>query len=410
MKATLLIILLICTSFYSFSQEKPDRPPLNERFKQYMKNDKGIHMVQKDSLFSATFQFRMQNRAAYYSASERDFTPEQFEFRIRRLRMKLKGFVYTPKLTYYVQLSFSRADMDWDANDFSATNSSPNVIRDAMINYKFNNIFSIGFGQTKLPGNRQRVISSGDLQFADRSIVNSTFTNDRDFGFFGTADLNKWVIKAALTSGEGRNSNKSNYGLSYTGRIEYLPFGKFTLNNDYIEGDLAREPKPKVSIGASYNFNHKAIRRGGQLGKDLVTPSNLQTLHLDFLFKYKGFAVSNEYSTRISEHSITNNSSEVVNTYVGYGNNIQVSYIFKNNFEIAGRYVFIAPYKSVYNNLDFPQINEKREEQIHLGITKYIYGHRVKIQGNLVYQIKKDLRAASQRSNFGAIFQFEIGI
>ena len=43
--------------------------------------------------------------------------------------------------------------------------------------------FEIWFGQGKLPGNRERVISSGNLQQVDRSLLNSLFTIDRDFGF-----------------------------------------------------------------------------------------------------------------------------------------------------------------------------------------------------------------------------------
>jgi hypothetical protein len=40
----------------------------------------------------------------------------------------------------------------------------------------------VGFGQTKLPGNNQRVVSSGSLEFTDRTINNSRFNIDRDFG------------------------------------------------------------------------------------------------------------------------------------------------------------------------------------------------------------------------------------
>jgi hypothetical protein len=48
--------------------------------------------------------------------------------------------------------------------------------------YKYKN-WTIGFGQTKLPGNNQRVVSSGS-EFTDRTINNSRFNIDRDFGLF----------------------------------------------------------------------------------------------------------------------------------------------------------------------------------------------------------------------------------
>ncbi len=125
-----------------------------------------------------------------------------------------------------------------------------------MIFWSFNKNLQVGFGQTKLPGNRQRVISSADLEIADRSIVNGAFTLDRDFGFqafwrpiSGDQIVN---LRAAISSGDGRNQPViSGGGLAYTGRIEFLPFGAFTNGGDYFEGDLSREQKPKVSIGLS---------------------------------------------------------------------------------------------------------------------------------------------------------------
>ena len=192
----------------------------------------------------------------------------QVEARVRRLRLRFDGFIYTPRLTYLIQLAFTRSDMDFDDTGV------PNIIRDAMIIYAITNNFSIGVGQTKLPGNRQRVNSSGDLQFADRSIVNATFNIDRDFGlqlyYNNNIQWLHYVLRGAISSGDGRNITSSDRGLAYTGRIELLPFGRFTNGGDYFEGDLAREPSPKVSIGLTYSSNQNAIRTGGQLGRYLV--------------------------------------------------------------------------------------------------------------------------------------------
>lgn len=379
----------------------------------YTKAQKGINIVQKDSLFSMQFQFRMQNRALYMSKSETDFTPDRFEMRTRRLRMKIKGFVYSPKISYYIQLSFSRGDMDWAGPEMNEINSSPNVVRDAMIYYEPVRNLKLGFGQTKLPGNRQRVVSSGDQQFYDRSIVNATYTLDRDFGFFAQYTRNYFVLKGAITSGEGRNSNFSNKGLSYTGRVEFLPFGKFTNGGDYFEGDLEREQKPKLSIAGNYNFNAHAVREAGTLGGDLYSPVHLQTVQFDLLFKYKGFAYSQEFSQRTSSSVVTISAidpSAISAVYVGQGNLFQASYLFKNNYEIAARYSFVTPFKSAYDNSIYPQLNLKRVENIQVGLTKYLYGHRLKVQGNLLYQAIKNLKAATVKQQLGAVFQIELGI
>jgi len=378
----------------------------------YTNPQKGIEFVAKDSLFSTQFQFRMQNRIGYESTSMSDLTPESFEFRIRRLRMRLKGFVFNPKWTYHIQLSFSRGDMDWESTKPSNSNTSVNIIRDAVITYQMTKAFSITMGQTKLPGNRQRVVSSGDQQFVDRSIVNSTFTLDRDCGIFLTYEQNYFRLKGAITTGEGRNVLKSNKGLSYTGRVEILPFGKFTGNNDYVEGDLSREQKPKISIAATYNYNALAIRSGGQLGNDLYEAVNMQNLQVDFLFKYKGFAFYNEFCERIADKPVTVDATGLKTSavYVGFGNLTQASYLFKNNYEIAARYAFVSPFRAVYANENFPTINLNREEHVHLGITKYIVGHRLKVQFNLTYNTKRNIQLVTSSSKLGGYFQIELGI
>ena len=63
---------------------------------------------------------------------------------------------------------------------------------DAVVKYAFSKNQQIWFGQTKLPGNRERVISSMALQFVDRSNVNSKFNIDRDFGVQLQTQPKRW--------------------------------------------------------------------------------------------------------------------------------------------------------------------------------------------------------------------------
>lgn len=376
------------------------------------KPQKGIEFVSKDSIFSMRFQFRMQNRAAFLTRSEDDLSAASYEFRVRRLRLKLEGFVYNPKVTYKIQLALSRGDMDWDMTQSSSVNTSVNIVRDAVVYYEPIHDLKFGFGQTKLPGNRQRVVSSGDQQFSDRSIVNATFNMDRDFGFFGNYKKNYFALAAALTSGEGRNSTQSNSGLSYTGRVELTPFGSFTGKNDYVEGDLEREAKPKLSFGASYNFNDDAVRTGGQLGRDLYSTTDLKTVSLDMLFKYRGFAVYSEFMQRDASNVITfsPDTSALQTVYAGTGFLTQVSYLMPSNWEVALRYAEITPYRSVYDNSVFTSVNLKGNQEFMLGVTKYLNGHRFKIQGNLLYQLTTDYKKDTQSGRYGAVFQMEVGI
>lgn len=402
------VVLVLVIAIGNVNAQSQSTPPLDF----FYKKGRGFGLVTRDSIFSLNFQFRMQNRATFVSKSESDFDPEQFEFRVRRLRFKFEGFVYNPKLTYYIQLSVSRGDMDWRGPDNNVVNSSPNIVRDAVIYYNPSKKVRIGFGQTKLPGNRQRVISSGDQQFVDRSIVNATFNIDRDFGFFLQYTGSHMNLRGALTSGEGRNAlpertSVSNKGLAYTGRVEFLPFGRFTGNNDYIEGDLEREKSPKLSIAATYSINDQAARVAGQLGNDLYRPRTLRNFSADLLFKYNGWAWYNEYMNRDADNPVTVLSSDATKTrhiYVGAGYLSQLSYLFPNNVEVAGRISRVTPASDIEDR-------ERQIQQAEFGITKYLVGHRLKIQGNILHQSRHNVADDSYDGGlWSLLFQVELGI
>jgi phosphate-selective porin OprO and OprP len=370
----------------------------------------GLGFATPDSSYSINIRFRMQNRALMTTVSDEDFSPAGFEFRVRRCRLSFTGHVYNPKWSYYLQLSFSRGDMDWSVTDVTTQNVSPNVVRDAMVFYRPVKNLQLGFGQTKLPGNRQRVVSSSSLQFYDRSPVNSNLTLDRDFGAFVNYTIRagqfKTIIKTAVSSGEGRNSNLSNPGLAYTGRLELLPLGDFTEGGDYFEGDVAREEKPKISIAGGYHFNDLAVRSQGQLGRDLYSAKSYHVYLADFLFKYRGIAFSTEYIRRDTDGSpVTRNAAGSTRSLItGDGINTQLSYCFKSRWEIAARHALVTPHKDIYGS--FNQINH-----YGIGVTNYVMKHKVKTQFNIFYMHDRNLAAATDVSkNLLAVFQVELGI
>ena len=364
----------------------------------------GVGITTPDSLFSLNFRFRLQSRVGYISESDKDLTPEEFDFRVRRIRMRIGGFIYRPQLTYNIQLSFSRADMDWDVSGV------PNVLRDAMISYTIPQGLTFSIGQGKLPGNRQRVNSSGELQFADRSIVNNALTLDRDFGVFinyaGNIKKFHFIIKTAISSGEGRNILKTDKGLAYTARIEFLPMGKFTEGGDYFEGDLLHEPKPKLNFGGVIHFNHLAQRTGGQLGYYLYDQRNMLSAMADFVFKYRGFALSSEYLYRQADNPKTFNedSTSLRYVYTGMGVNTQASYCFKKMFEIAIRHSLLIPSAAI-------QDKEKMKSEYAICFSQYFMRHKLKVQTDLTYQRQYDLvKQANHHNNIGWRFQIELGI
>ncbi|MCW5911424.1 MAG: porin [Cyclobacteriaceae bacterium] len=390
-----LVGLLAITPSLTYSQSITPSP--------YFTFGKGIGITSPDSLYQLNIRFRMQNRAAFTTRSAKDLAIDEVEARVRRLRLRFDGYIYNPKFYYLIQLSFSRSDMDYDDTGF------PNVVRDAMVIYAVNKNFSIGLGQTKLPGNRQRVNSSGDLQLADRSVVNSTFNIDRDFGvqMYYNNHIGKlyYVLRSSISSGEGRNITASDRGLNYTGRLELLPFGTFTNGGDYFEGDIMREAKPKISIGITASQNENTTRTGGQLGKFLYDSRDMTTLMADFLFKYKGWALACEWLERTSPNPLTSNDAgDIRYIYTGFGQNYQGSYYFKNSYEIVGRYSRVKPFEKI-------QLLDDKTEQFTLGVNKYIRGHRVKLQGDITYEKNQWLQGTNaSNENWQVRFQIEAGI
>ncbi|NGF58286.1 porin [Parapedobacter sp. SGR-10] len=393
----LILILTLCTIGVAFSQERDDRATIL--------NFKGIQYTSKDSLFYTNFRFRMQNRLKFNNVLD-EVDNGQFEARIRRLRMRMDGYIYTPRISYSVQLAFTRGDQDFDDTGV------PNIVRDAVIFYNFSDDFYISFGQNKLPGNRQRVNSSGALQFAERSLVNSYFTIDRDFGL--SFNLSKKLghmpinAKAAISTGEGRPVNTTDDGLAYTGRLEFLPLGDFTNDNDYSEGDLEREEKPRLSIGIGYSYNDRTVREGGQIGKFVQNPFTLTTTFADAILKYQGFAYQAEYMQRGVDDPMNmtdeGEDSELTYTYKGWGLNQQVSYLLNHGYEVAGRYTFIEPHRDI-------RAYESQIDVLELGLTKYLKAHRLKFQLNANYMVKDGYFNNSHKKNsWGGTFQVELGI
>lgn len=354
--------------------------------------------VSKDSIFLLNIRFRMQNRIGVRTNSTEDWSVNDFEARVRRLRLRFDGFMGTPDFQYYIQLAFSRADQDFD------NGGEAKIIRDAIVYYHFNDRFYIGFGQSKLPGNRQRVNSSGNLQFADRSIANGAFTLDRDFGVFAyySGELDQMVFngKAAISTGEGRNITRTDNGLAYTLRGEWLPLGAFANSGDYSEGDLEFESTPKLSVALTFSRNERTRQSGGQLGVPLAEGVNLNTWISDLSFKWKGHACLVEWMRRrSSELEVPNPEGDQVAISAGTGLNVQYSYTTRKFWEATVRYSSVQPEKGS---------PLKNQREVLLGVNKYINNHRIKLQAHVGYQSTFD--SAGTRDWFLGMFQVEFGI
>ena len=351
---------------------------------------KGINFMAVDSSMTMKMNFRMQNLfIGEYNINSEEFSSN---FLVRRSRLKFGGYVFSPKLKYKTELGLTNRDISVSKEDGNGSGAS-RLILDMVLKYQFQKHWSFWVGQTKLPGNRERVVSSANLQFVDRSLVNSKFNIDRDMGvqLHGKYKLGENFTvqpKFALSQGEGRDITSGNYGgYCYTGRLDVLPLGEFEgKKQDYILSDLVRQSKPKLALGVTGNLNQGAVRQQGQLGSFIYdstgnyAENDLMQIQVDLLFKYKGFST-------LSEYALTNSKEKIEGLSKGYntgsGLNIQVGYLFKNNFEVATRFTSISPDDKNYSAL-------KDTEQWTLCFSKYFVGHNLKVQTDATWQAVDD--------------------
>lgn len=353
---------------------------------------KGLQVTGKDSSYYLKFGFRFQN---LFQADWTLDTPEGSDnfdsgFLIRRSRFKFDGWALSPNIIYKFEVGLSNRDIGGGSGpEFRRT---ANMILDASVAWTFHKHWTIQFGQRKLPGNRERVVSSGNLQFVDRSILNSRYNIDRDMGlqlkhhFYASE---KMFVQStfAFSQGEGRNVTAGHFeGWDYTYKLEVMPFGKFKSKGAYVGSDIKRTATPKLAIAVSYDHNVNAVRERGQLGSFIKDDNGnyygktLNTLFVDFMYKHKGFSMMGEYAYKTTSDDIsqvTDNEGNIVGTFfTGTGLNLQAGYLFDNNIELAGRYTTISPDENVAN----------KETNYTFGVSKYIVGHKLKIQTDFTYQ------------------------
>lgn len=394
---------LIVLGLLIFSIPKDTFSQINEYDYPEFDFSKGIGIKSPDSSFFLNFSLRFQPRVAYTSADLSVFDFGNIQARIRRLRLKFNGYVFDPKIAYKVELAFENLSLDFE------NASVPNIILDAVVFYHINKNLSMSFGQTKLPGNRERVVSSGNMEMVDRTFVNSRFNIDRDMGFqtayTNNVDRVYFAIKGAVSSGEGRNFITTDEGLAYTGRVEVLPFGKFKSSGDYSMGDLAREEKPKLSVGFTAHYNDNAIRQRGQTGRFLYDSRDLTSFFLDLILKYNGWAFMAEHSSRTTDDPLTvNEDGDVRYVYAGNGTFFQGSYVFESNWSVIGRLAFLNPVREISDFTD--AINEYA-----VGVTRYIKGHKLKVQADIAYEDRHNAYGEQiVDDNWQVRFQVEIGI
>jgi len=258
---------------------------------------KGVEINSEDGDFQLRIRVRVQFLYTLVRGNlgprEAD-EPEEIrnDFRIRRARFIFQGHAFGKNNQYKLEIDPTRPD---------------NVVLDYYLDFTQHRDVEVRVGQYKISSNRQRVISSGNLQMVDRSAVNAEFSLDRDIGvdirsrdFLGK-DRMRYVL--GISSGNGINNyHFSDFGMVYLVRLEYLPLGIF---DDYSEADFDRTG-PRLSIGGTYSYFVHAEKQLGMVGAPFADggTANYQFAYADVMFKARGFSLLSEFALRTGTRNV----------------------------------------------------------------------------------------------------------
>lgn len=351
---------------------------------------KGLNFSLNNGAYTFKLSGVIQPVIAYTnSASELPAT----RFSLNKAYFSLAGNAFNEKIGFYL------------LTDFSLT--SP--LLDAWISYQPFNAVTIKIGQMQnISNNREMLFTEDKLIFTDRSILSTSFCETgREFGVqaSGLWNIGSSVIRPqiSLTSGDGRNSfgidsrDVDLGGFKYGGRIDFMPLGNFSFENDQSFADLAHEQKLKLQLGIAGNINTGASENVGEgHGVWQLYDANsankypeYRRINADILIKYRGLSFMAEYLNATAakldgSFTIPNAGSLLQPTEIsqylvlGSGINTQIGYVTKKGIGFDVRYAEMMP-----------EFNENTNSLLQVlksadfGVTKFFKGNDLKIHASL---------------------------
>lgn len=310
---------------------------------------RGYTLRTPDERFSLTLRARIQVRGTLDLSMARLASPAatpdpltdplRAEFNLRRARIVMQGNAYTRALQYYIQLGVSPLDMESDLLI---------PLRDAYLTWTPHRYFAIRAGQMKVPFSRQRVISSGSLQFVDRSGTNAELNLDRDVGVqFRSDELfgHRLGYMVGVFGGDGRNRPTLDSGLLYVARVQIQPLGRFEDMD--VEGDHKRGG-PRLSIGLAGAYNVRSRRALSTLGATYTLGRfDYASATADVMLKWAGFSLQTEAILRVADRpwstGMVNGVARTEFSRSAFGVMLQAAYQLPSHLEFGARYSQVTP-------------------------------------------------------------------
>lgn len=368
MRRVLMIVFsLLCVS-YAFSQEEEKKTEDKKDFS-LTKGNKGFEFHFDDDQYLLYIDFRGQFRASIpsfsFPSNVDNFDDEDTFLGISRARIKFGGYVGRPEYNFYLEEDLRGGNL----LDFRAQ-----IEKFPFLKFRV--------GQWKARYSRSRVISSGKQTAIERSIVNRTFTIDRQQGVSlygqiegaGAANFNYW---AEVLAGNGRGAPLGDDDkLMYMLRLQWNPNGKELA---FSGSDLKFHEKFTSSIAFAAVTNTSPYTRfstsgGGQLyGYPIGISGQYKVNQMTFetAFKYRGLSWQQELHYKNIDDKVNLEETLLI------GNYFQVGYFFHYLFdkfpkplEVYARQAYVNPDTDLSGNNNW---------EYSFGVNWFFHGHKNKL-------------------------------
>ncbi len=353
--------------------------------------NKGFQLKTEDDKFllhlESRLQFRFASPGDQNPLTLDDLETEKPVFKINRARLKVGGHAFDPNLKYYWEYELGQGNL-----------------LDFRVMYEKFEAFKIKVGQWKTFYNRERVISSGKQQLAERSIITRPFTIDRQqgvsvYGRVFKETLADLTYHASVLTGMGRGAfDNDDKNFMYVGRLQWNFLGR-ELGMTSSDLEFHEKPVGLIAVGAVTNrspFTRFSQAGGGQLiGYDEGVAGQYRVNQglLETAFMYKGFSWQNEFHRKQIDDRVNDRITTLVGSYY------QAGYFFHNLWdaipqplELAARYARYVPDTELPENL---------EEEYTIGLNWFFRGHRNKLTAEIsVFDFKTDVDNFENRTRF----------
>ena len=371
----------------------------------------GINFGLNDSAYLFKISGMIQPEVSFQKLSSQQ-SPD-FYYNVNRTYFNFSGSAFREKMSFFLQTDFSLGF----------------PLLDAWIAYKPLKDMIVTAGQMQaVSNNREMLIMEDKLQFADRSLLSTSFSQSgREFGVFVTQKFTLGKVgifpQISVTSGDGRNSFGTDSrdtdlgGLKFAGRIDVYPLGYFSKENDNLIPDLMHEQDLKFVIGGAASYNAGVSNSVGEGHGDFqfynkngaIKLPDYRKLYADILFKFGGISLLGEFvkstATNLDgSYTAALLSSPLLPTQIseflalGSAYNAQIGYATKDGYALDVRYDALTPEfatdansiikKTTATTIGFSKYFKQNNLKVQASVSSVKYADNTnKLEGSLIFQV-----------------------